>query len=118
MSLIKPSMSVISVGEGNSHGHPTDETIQKLESYCNQNIYRSDKHGNILVSANSTDIQIKTNNVVVGNLSKTQVELPPDEYWYLYVAGVTLAVFISGAIYILSNGKIKVKAYKTNRKRR
>ena len=70
-----------------------------------------------MISANKTQIQLTTNNVIVGNLSQKQVELPPDEYWYVYVAGVTAFVFISGSIYILSNGKVKVKSYKSKKRK-
>jgi len=112
LETITPTMAIISVGAENNHGHPTAETLEKLGEYCGENIYRSDEDGNILVSANETQIQLKINNEVVGNLSEKQIELPPDEYWYLYVAGITAAVFVSGLIYISSNGKIKAKPYK------
>ena len=114
LELIKPKMTVISVGEGNRHGHPTPEALDRLDNYSNENIYRTDTQGNILVLANADTIQLKANNVV-GNLSQTEVELPPDEYWYVYVAGITLAVFFGGVIFILSNGKIKAKPYNKRR---
>ncbi|MBQ9790136.1 MAG: MBL fold metallo-hydrolase [Clostridia bacterium] len=117
LEMITPKMAVISVGAGNSHGHPTAGTLEKLGDYCSDNIYRSDLHGNILILANATDIQLKTNNVVVGNLGETEIELPPDEYWYVYVAGITAAVFVSGVIYIMSNGKIKAKPYKSQKRK-
>lgn len=43
---ITPEYSVISVGEGNSYGHPTEETLGRLQAMNNQ-IYRTDIHGNI-----------------------------------------------------------------------
>ena len=70
-----------------------------------------------MILANATDIQLKTNNVVVGNLGETEIELPPYEYWYVYVAGITVAVFVSGAVYIMSNGKIKAKPYKSQKRK-
>ncbi len=117
LSLIAPKMAVITVGAGNNHGHPTQNTLDKLKVYCDENIYRSDLHGNILLLANTTDIQLVTNNEVVGNLGEKKIELPPDEYWYLYVAGIAGSVFVAGLVYIFSNGKIKAKPYKSQKRR-
>ena len=110
LKAITPQIAVINVG-GNSYGHPTENTLSKLEEYCNTNIFRTDNDGNIVLLANDEEVQVKTNNIV-GNLNQTTVELPPDEYWYVYVIGITAAVFISGVVYIMSKGKIKVKPYK------
>ncbi len=44
---VTPEYSVISVGEGNSYGHPDAETVERLEN-AESVIYRTDKHGDIV----------------------------------------------------------------------
>lgn len=47
---ISPETAVISVGENNSYGHPREEVISRYEKYGVE-IYRTDLHGDITVSA-------------------------------------------------------------------
>ncbi|MBR6514527.1 MAG: MBL fold metallo-hydrolase [Clostridia bacterium] len=44
---VSPEVAVISVGEDNSYGHPHIETLSLLNSYMD-NIYRTDRHGDIV----------------------------------------------------------------------
>ncbi|NMC56087.1 MAG: MBL fold metallo-hydrolase [Eubacteriaceae bacterium] len=53
--------AVISVGTGNDYGHPSDKTIKLLEEY-NIKIYRTDYDGNIIISTDGKDINIKNGN--------------------------------------------------------
>lgn len=55
LDIVKPEYAVISVGK-NSYGHPSDETLERLEN-CGVNekcIYRTDNNGNILVGISTT----------------------------------------------------------------
>lgn len=45
--------AVISVGEGNSHGHPTQEALERFEAR-KMDVYRTDYHGNIVLSITTT----------------------------------------------------------------
>lgn len=58
LEVVKPEYAIISVGEGNSYGHPRDEVIQRLAEVGCTNIYRTDVSGSIVVtiSAETTEI--------------------------------------------------------------
>lgn len=45
LAEVSPSAAVISVGEGNSYGHPADETLAKLSTV---DLYRTDEQGTIV----------------------------------------------------------------------
>lgn len=48
LKSIKPEISIISVGEGNSYGHPTESVLDRLTA-CGSEIYRTDVDGTIVV---------------------------------------------------------------------
>lgn len=56
---VSPSYAVISVGEGNSYGHPAESTIKLLEGYTN-NIYRTDLNGTVVISSDGVNIDVKS----------------------------------------------------------
>ena len=61
LNQITPKIAVISVGEGNTHGHPTAEALNRLAS-VGADIYRTDKNGNITTNITSgavADIFVK-----------------------------------------------------------
>ena len=48
LAVTNPQLAVISVGEQNKFGHPTDEVLDRLEQKIgNENVYRTDNHGTI-----------------------------------------------------------------------
>ncbi|MFC2048271.1 ComEC/Rec2 family competence protein [Chloroflexota bacterium] len=48
LAVVNPQLAVISVGEGNPFGHPSDEVVERLiEKVGSENIYRTDKHDTI-----------------------------------------------------------------------
>ncbi len=48
LAVVSPQLAIISVGEGNPFGHPSDEVMGRLEQKLGQeNIYRTDEHGTI-----------------------------------------------------------------------
>ncbi len=49
LSEVNPEVAVISVGAGNSYGHPTAETLQRLTN-SGATIYRTDFNGDIVVT--------------------------------------------------------------------
>lgn len=83
-NAIDPEYCVISVGEGNSHGHPTQEVLDLMTNYYDLNadtdfngieqVYRTDQDGNVVVQVgeNGTLNLISANNE---EKNKTQANL-------------------------------------------
>ena len=55
---VKPKIAVISVGAKNTYGHPTPETLQRLEN-SGIKIFRTDKDGDIKIESDGENIIIK-----------------------------------------------------------
>ena len=49
-------VTVISAGEGNRFGHPTDETLRKLEGRA---VLRTDVHGRVTIVSDGTSIRVR-----------------------------------------------------------
>jgi len=48
LDVVNPQLAVISVGDGNRFGHPSDEVMDRLrEKLGAENIYRTDEHGTV-----------------------------------------------------------------------
>ncbi|MCD8181423.1 MAG: MBL fold metallo-hydrolase [Firmicutes bacterium] len=56
---IMPQYAVISVGKDNSYGHPTDDTLSRLEDAGAQ-IYRTDLNGDIVMKSDGKNITVTT----------------------------------------------------------
>lgn len=54
LDAVKPEYSIISVGKNNSHNHPSNETLKRLES-INSEIYRTDEYGTIILISDGTN---------------------------------------------------------------
>ena len=59
LEKVQPKYAVISVGEGNSYGHPAASTIELLKEYTS-NIYRTDLNGTVVISTDGVNIQVET----------------------------------------------------------
>lgn len=57
--MLMPEYAVISVGEGNSYGHPTDAVLSRL-SDANVKTYRTDLNGDIWVYSDGKNITVET----------------------------------------------------------
>lgn len=55
INKIAPEISVISVGEGNSYGHPHEVTLNTLNTIGSK-VYRTDEVGNILIEQRSKTV--------------------------------------------------------------
>lgn len=76
LDKVKPKVAVISVGENNDYGHPNNEVIDRLKKHDTK-IYRTDIHGNIIITSDGKNISIKTqkNNIQeTKNISNSKVE--------------------------------------------
>jgi competence protein ComEC len=52
INYINPAFTIISVGRGNSYGHPSEEVINLLKKN-NVNIYRTDMHNSVILNFSS-----------------------------------------------------------------
>ena len=59
LSAVAPKAAVISVGAVNEYGHPTPETIARLEQQ-RARVYRTDRDGTVTVETDGTRIQVTT----------------------------------------------------------
>ena len=58
LQKVKPKIAVISVGAKNTYGHPTPETLQRLEN-SGIKIFRTDKDGDVKMVSDGKNIKIK-----------------------------------------------------------
>jgi len=55
LDKVNPKYAVISVGKGNSYGHPTQETLNRLKAKGIP-VYRTDENGTIVATSNGTNV--------------------------------------------------------------
>ena len=59
LKAVSPKDALISCGEGNKYGHPTSETLEKLEEF-KVTVYRTDKDGSIIIKTDGDTYTITT----------------------------------------------------------
>lgn len=59
LSKVQPKYAIISVGKGNSYGHPANVTIDKLNS-LGAKVFRTDLSGTIVAESDGTNVTINT----------------------------------------------------------
>ena len=57
---LRPRVAVISVGEGNTYGHPTPETLAALEASPGLTVYRTDRDGAVTIESDGHEISVAT----------------------------------------------------------
>lgn len=57
LSRFTPKIAVIQVGADNSYGHPTPETIDRLQK-AGARIFRNDEHGDVIVTINDGKVDV------------------------------------------------------------
>ncbi len=57
---IMPEIAVISVGEGNKYGHPTEEALSRLRD-ADVKVYRTDMQGHIKITSDGKNLTVTTN---------------------------------------------------------
>ncbi|RAS92649.1 S-layer protein, partial [Bacillus cereus] len=58
LDAVKPSIAVISAGAGNRYGHPTQETLAKLNA-MSVKVYRTDLNGTVIITSNGSNISVR-----------------------------------------------------------
>lgn len=56
---VSPKYTVISVGEGNSYGHPSDEVLSRLRD-AGTEVYRTDMQGHIIAASDGRTVTFRT----------------------------------------------------------
>jgi competence protein ComEC len=57
VAAVNPQVAVISVGEGNTFGHPSDETLSRLDGV---DVYRTDECGTVTFTTDGERLWVKT----------------------------------------------------------
>ncbi|MGE1038323.1 S-layer homology domain-containing protein [Bacillus cereus] len=59
LDAVKPSIAIISAGAGNRYGHPTQETLAKLNA-MSVKVYRTDLNGTVIINSDGSNISVRT----------------------------------------------------------
>jgi len=80
LEAVNPKYAVISVGEGNSYGHPHVETIDKLNKQ-NIEILRTDQQGMIIFTSDGNELSYETMKKVNAedNVKEPEVQVIPQQ---------------------------------------
>jgi competence protein ComEC len=57
---VSPKVAVISVGAGNTYGHPTPETLATLEASPGLAVYRTDRDGAVTIESDGRHVSVAT----------------------------------------------------------
>ncbi len=57
---LRPRVAVISVGEGNTYGHPTPETLAALDAAPGLAVYRTDRDGAVTIESDGRRLSVAT----------------------------------------------------------
>ncbi len=60
LAAIRPSLAVISSGEGNEYGHPASETLATLSAHGGIGVHRTDLEGDIEVVSDGRSFRVRT----------------------------------------------------------
>lgn len=59
LDRIRPQVAVVSVGEGNSYGHPADDTLSRLKA-SGAAVYRTDRQGTVRISLTDAGMEVRS----------------------------------------------------------
>ena len=57
---LRPNVAVVSVGQGNTYGHPTAETLAALEASPGLAVYRTDRDGAVTIESDGRRLSVAT----------------------------------------------------------
>ncbi|MGV8905920.1 MAG: ComEC/Rec2 family competence protein [Acetobacterium sp.] len=73
LDKVNPKFAVISVGKGNSYGHPTQEVMNRLQARGIP-VYRTDENGTIVATSNGNDVTFNTDPGSYNGMSSESTE--------------------------------------------
>ncbi|HEY5556309.1 ComEC/Rec2 family competence protein [Acetobacterium sp.] len=73
LDKVNPKFAVISVGKGNSYGHPTQEVMNRLQARGIP-VYRTDENGTVVATSNGTDVTFNTSPGSYNGASSESIE--------------------------------------------
>ncbi len=59
LRAVNPAYAVISVGHGNTYGHPTEEVLSRLQD-ADVTVYRTDLHGDVIATTDGKTVEFTT----------------------------------------------------------
>ena len=59
LEILRPSVSIISVGRNNLHNHPSNEVVNRYNDF-NSTLYRTDENGRVKVKLNKENYSISS----------------------------------------------------------
>lgn len=104
LEAVKPEYAIIMVGEDNKYNHPSNSTISNLSNYGmnSNNIYRTDKNGNITVGIGvDGKLSLEANSV-----SYTTFRI---EWWQLFSSGTLIAFIVIYSPYMSKKFRSKLE---------
>lgn len=63
LKQVQPELAIISCGEGNKYGHPTEQALERLKEE-NVKVYRTDIHGDITIWYDGNEWLIATQKII------------------------------------------------------
>lgn len=94
ISKVKPQVAIISVGAGNTYGHPAATTLAKLQK-AGAKIYRTDLNGNVVVTTDGSTYSINAQKTSIAPTTTQQTITQPAQN----VNNNTVYITKSGAKY-------------------
>ncbi|MBI1892885.1 MAG: MBL fold metallo-hydrolase [Candidatus Rokubacteria bacterium] len=60
LKKVKPKIAVIQAGAGNQYNHPKQSVLKRLKQAGVTEIYRTDRHGTVVLHSNGTQVTVET----------------------------------------------------------
>lgn len=92
---IMPTYAVISVGEGNSYGHPSEDTLSRLRD-AGTTVYRTDQAGTVVAVSDGKSVSFTTGKDHAPTPGRDQIQPPAGEA-HPYIGNRNSQVFHTGS---------------------
>jgi competence protein ComEC len=76
LSAVTPKDAVISVGAGNTYGHPHQEALDRLTA-AGATVYRTDRDGTVVLTSDCSTYSVATGGAAATTPTETSMSTPP-----------------------------------------